>query len=439
MMIKHPLKITLAAITLLLLASSSFAQKYGKDSSLCVRNMNIFHPDVENKSIGTSTLTAWRWCYKNCPQSTKLIFTDGDAIYKHLVEQNKTNKELKAAYVDTLMMLYDTRIQYFGEEAKVLSYKALYLYKYENNKLESLAEVVDWIEKSNELSGTYAFYYMPQIHFGALLTLAKYDKIDKASIIDKYFVASEQIDAEIAKKDRYEENWIEYKAKVDEMMEPFLKCDELLPIYDEKLKLELTKDELGKMLQLMEKKRCQDSKTYKLAAQKLCALEPSSKCKSALADIYYREGNYSEATKYVNEAISLEKNAAAQSQNYLILADIYLKQGSLQSTLNACNKALEYNPNNGNAYILIAGVYASMAKNCKDFDAQAAYWVIVDTYAKAKSVDASISDKANSGIAKYSKYFPSKQDIFFKNLKIGDSYQVDCLGKSTIIRAKVEE
>jgi hypothetical protein len=50
-------------------------------------------------------------------------------------------------------------------------------------------------------------------------------------------------------------------------------------------------------------------------------------------------------------------------------------------------------------------------------------------------VDASVASEANSKIKKYSEYFPGKEDAFFKNIKDGDSYTVECwIGESTTVR-----
>ena len=65
-------------------------------------------------------------------------------------------------------------------------------------------------------------------------------------------------------------------------------------------------------------------------------------------------------------------------------------------------------------------------------------WAATDMWNKAKSVDPSLASKANSRIAKYRKYYPTKGDIFQRGLKVGGSYKIACLGVTTTIRAAVE-
>jgi hypothetical protein len=55
---------------------------------------------------------------------------------------------------------------------------------------------------------------------------------------------------------------------------------------------------------------------------------------------------------------------------------------------------------------------------------------------KAKSIDPSVSAKANQMINQYTQYMPTKGDIFQHLMKIGDPYFVPCwIQESTIIRA----
>ena len=66
---------------------------------------------------------------------------------------------------------------------------------------------------------------------------------------------------------------------------------------------------------------------------------------------------------------------------------------------------------------------------------KAIYWLAVDYLNKAKSIDPSVADKANSKIASYKKYFPTKEDCFFKGIKEGQTVEVGCwIGESTKAR-----
>ena len=82
-------------------------------------------------------------------------------------------------------------------------------------------------------------------------------------------------------------------------------------------------------------------------------------------------------------------------------------------------------------------MYATSAKECGDNDLtnRVAYWAAVDKYYKAKSVDPSVEDLANTKINTFSQYFPAHETIFFYDLKKGDSYTVGCwINETTTVR-----
>ena len=52
-------------------------------------------------------------------------------MYHHKIKQDNANKVF---YLDTLMLIYDTRIQYFGNKEKVFGSKGSDLLKYDPSR-----------------------------------------------------------------------------------------------------------------------------------------------------------------------------------------------------------------------------------------------------------------------------------------------------------------
>jgi len=102
-------------------------------------------------------------------------------------------------------------------------------------------------------------------------------------------------------------------------------------------------------------------------------------------------------------------------------------------------KAIKLKPNWGAPYILIGKLYASSGPLCgpgTGWDSQIVTWVAIDKWNKAKRVDPSVANEANRLIRQYSKYMPSKGDIFQRNLTEGGTYKVKCwIQETTTIRA----
>ena len=81
----------------------------GEDSSRCIEYSSYSREYCKQKMYADA-LNYWRWAFNNCPKSTENIYRDGIIIYKDLMNQATANKK---AYIDTLNLIYDTRIKYF--------------------------------------------------------------------------------------------------------------------------------------------------------------------------------------------------------------------------------------------------------------------------------------------------------------------------------------
>jgi hypothetical protein len=82
-------------------------------------------------------------------------------------------------------------------------------------------------------------------------------------------------------------------------------------------------------------------------------------------------------------------------------------------------------------------MYAESMDQCggDQFEKQAVLWAAVDKFIQARQVDESLATEANGYISSYKPRFPSKQDIFFHNYEIGDTYTVGCwINEQTTVR-----
>jgi len=104
---------------------------------------------------------------------------------------------------------------------------------------------------------------------------------------------------------------------------------------------------------------------------------------------------------------------------------------------SAALAAIQCNPNNGEAYILIGQAYAAYAPNYGEdaFDHASVYWAAVDKFQKAKSVDPNVADKAQELISTYTPHFPSKEEAFFRSVTDGGKVQIgDWINETTTAR-----
>jgi hypothetical protein len=91
----------------------------------------------------------------------------------------------------------------------------------------------------------------------------------------------------------------------------------------------------------------------------------------------------------------------------------------------------------GKAYILLGDAYVASRENLgDDFQQRTAFWAAADMYQKATSVNPDLREEANQKLAECRGLYPNKEDIFFRDLKDGDTYLVGgCINGYTTIRS----
>jgi len=122
---------------------------------------------------------------------------------------------------------------------------------------------------------------------------------------------------------------------------------------------------------------------------------------------------------------------------HYLLASVYFQIKELSKSRSQCYEVLKIKPNNGKIYILIGDLYSTSAKQCggDDLKDKVAYWAAVDKYKKAKSVDSSVTELANTKINTFTQYFPNTETIFFYDLEKGETYKIECwINETTTVR-----
>ena len=180
------------------------------------------------------------------------------------------------------------------------------------------------------------------------------------------------------------------------------------------------------MLRRLGSANCDETPLFSDATEKLYELEPSAEAAFNMARRFLKRDDAERAKNYYMQAMEQETDKELLSKYYYEYAlFVFAKEHALQEARNFAKKALEARPNYCEALILIGDIYAASSRNFgqDDFERSSVFWVAVDYYERARSnpdcaVDA--SKKAND----YRKYFPSKEEAFFRSLQEGQTYKV---------------
>ena len=422
-------KLIILVVAILAVFSVGAQSKYGADEQKCKENLSMFREYYKQKNYDDA-YNPWRWAYVNCPESSGNIFKNAPKILKAKMKADKANK---SAYVDTLMMVFDDRIKYFGKEGYVLGIKGYELIVVDKSRSE---EALGYLKRSIELEGNNASVQAVFGYIKAIVNLEKSGVKAKSDVIEAYSVVSEVIDYNIVNETKMAVHFVKYSEKVEELFTPYANCDDLIALFSVKFD-PATEDVnlLKRIIKVLDNKKCTDSDLFFSASSRLYELEPSSASADQMSKMSIAKGKSSNAISFAKKAIELEEDANAKAKYYLGLADAYRSAGSFSSARGAVYSALELRSGWGEAYMNLGNIYVLGAKSCDgDFEKQTVYWIAVDAFKQALS-DAETKDRASKSINTYSKYFPTKENCFFNGVTAGGKHTVACwINKKTTAR-----
>lgn len=409
---------------------------HGEDSARCVRNTSFYREFVKQNNF-KDAVVGWRMVLAECPKSSKNVYIDGVRIMKFFIDKEK-DLVVKEKYIDTLMMVYDMRIQHFGEKGYVLGRKSVDSYFYRNSKPEDIQQAYADAEESINLLQEKSSEATVQTYMIATVALFKAGQLDNAKVIDNYTRTMSLLDQMITAENS--KLATDVKAGIDQLFgtSGAADCKSLIPVYEPKFNEKPNDlDNLKNILRILSMAKCEDSKLFVSASENLYLLEPSAESAYNMARIFANREEYNKSIDYYNKAIDQQTNNDLKAKWYYEMATIYFKIGSKQSSRAAALNAIKLKDNWGDPYILIGLLYAGSANDCgsNQLERKAAYWAAVDKMQTAKRVDPSCAEKANKFIGDFAPYYPNKEDAFFYGVKEGDAYTVGCwIGETTTAR-----
>jgi len=501
--------------------SAQSESKYGADSVACVTNMSMYREYFKQweaakfapESFSPEMVTAWREVFFNCPRASQLTYTNGEKIMDYYI---RTNPAKRDAYIDTLNMLMDKRIESFPNDPKtgasqvanIMGRKGLLIYTYNKNRYEEAYNVLREAVAldPSQLQGAYIDAY-----FKATIDMVNNGKAEKMTVINVYQELSEVVDNNIealaeaasqevsdpiglteeelieawGRPDNVEENEVEgvntknlsygtivvgivngrvetfldanneigkrfakstksitinkgVKNNLDNLFQPFASCEDLIKVFSAKMKE--TPDDvtlLKRITTILDKKDCTEDKLFLDAAVRLNELEPSPEASYSLGIKFFKDKKYSDAATFFEQATNTENNDR-KYRAYRNLGMCYQNLGNMSRARETFRRAAQVDPTNGEPYLLIGMLYAESAKQYTDeIERGAVYSAAVDKCNRAKTIDPSCAEKANSLIRAYSAAYPSMETIFFNDYSEGQSFNVGgWIGETTTIRAR---
>ena len=402
-----------------------------------ILNSNFLKESYENRDYDAATRYL-RDLLKSCPGASVAIYQRGANVYKQKINRAKSVAE-KNAYVDSLMMIYDKRAEYFGDSAKqgrdfILDQKAR---EYLAFRPDDRAGIRKLFREAIEAGGNNADPETVVAYFSNLCD--DYRNTDE--------VMPDEVLSEYERLQPYFESHpgaAEYKNQFDNAfgLSGAASCENLERLFSARLAA-APEDEalLAQAVSLMSRAQC-DSEFFLATAEKYYTVKPSSETALALAQIFQNKGDFTKAMSYLNEALAVEKSDVERQKLLTRIGLVGLAANDVASAAAAARQARDLNPEDGVPYFVLAQCYGLSAAACGGFAGQAAFWAAYDTMSKALELlpsDSEYVEHAKKSLATFRSNFPNSEECFFNELQSGARYTVTsgtAAGVTTTVRPR---
>ena len=437
------LLISVAAIARIGSSKVSAQGKYGPDRTECIKYLSYYTEYYKQKNYDAA-LPNWRQAYKYCPPTSRYsMLSDGTTLIRNLIQKNQNNPVYKEKLVDSLMTLYNQRVEFWPKYAtSSLNNMALDMYNYMKDEPAKLLEGLTGVIEQTK-SKTRPNIFLFQI--STAVDLYKNGLLDPETVISIYETGVQYL-GEITPKNDVEARSIE--KTITDFESVFItsqvaSCDNLITLFTPRYEadpqnLELSKN-IVRMMSLTE--GCMDNDLFLNAVQTVYTLEPSHTSAYYLYRLYSSRNDVDNAIKFIEEAVASEESDAAADANYLFeLAAFSFKNGKNAKAYEAAQKVVELDPAMaGKAYMLIGTIWGSTVCGGNEIERRAPYWVAVDYMQKAKNADPALADDANNYIRQYSAYYPQTAEAFMYDVTDGQSYTVSCGGMRAVTTVRTQK
>jgi tetratricopeptide (TPR) repeat protein len=379
----------------------------------------------------------------NAPKWNTKLYVDAATIYDGLATAEKDPAK-KKIFIDSLMIIYDLRLQNCGDEVNVLNRKAGANVKHNINNKEKAQELLAMFDRVYEISGNnvndnlleayISVIYVNFIAFKGSLTdeqiLTRYDKL--MAVIDAK-IAKVQQEGKTADIDKYKK----IKANIDDKLIKMVpvNCNFVKKNLEPKFRANPKDLPLAKKIfKFMLEDNCADDPLWLDAAlvihetEKDCGLAKNLGKRFIATDLAKAEG-------FFKEAQTLCTSPNDKADILILLGAVEAKKNNSRGARELFRQAGAANPANKDSFEKIGDLYMNACDECckrvSKAEDRLIYIAAYDMYARAGNQQKMASARAQ---------FPSVTELFELNWKEGEKKTISCwVGETVTLRTRGKE
>jgi tetratricopeptide (TPR) repeat protein len=457
-------KIAMLALALIS-ATGIYAQKgvedgsrygHGEDSIEVIKNISIYTEYYKTNNFKDAYENGWKEVFRNAPWASVNTYNYGIKILRNLYNDAKAAKdeEKMAQYSEELFQLYEQRVKYLDQlnsiaqnkmtEADIMGQYGHDFRSY--NPRVSISRAYEILRRAVDLGKEKTQYYVLNDLMAVSAQRYKNNKNNEEyrdALLQDYVDCANYIDVFIANEesDKVREAAVKVKEAIDNQFATSgaADCESLQNIYGPKIEDNKENAEyLDKVIKLMTMFQCNSSDAFFAASEYAYQLNRTAKTAKNLGTLYLKQRDDADkALDYYNQSIELDEDKVNMADTHYAIAYIYLTKKDYDRCRSSLQKCIANNPNKGDAYILMAQLYAIKYKWSDDNALnRCAFYAAIDKLETAKKVDPSVAEKANSLIKEYKGQTENLiEDLFMLGYKAGDQIQIKgWINETTTIR-----
>ncbi len=416
----------------------------GKDSINCIKNLSLYREFFKHNNY-KDAITPWRVVFSECPAASERMYVEGITMYRGFIDAASNNPARRGALIDTMMLIYERRAKYFGGEGNILGRKGIDLLRYRRTDSDGRPDIVameegyGYLKRSIELQKNKSRDAVMVTFISAAITLNKSGKIEDGQAIEDYFIVTALLDQLIKKGGS---RWPKAKGMIDENMlnSGLLTCDALNSYFEPQFEANKSdKEFLQKVIRFYASSGCDRSDVYVAASEQMYEIEPGPESAHQLGILFIAKSDFKKAATYLKMAVAGDNiDNSTRAEWFYELCIVSSANKDYCEAITYAREAIVNKSNYGKAYLALGdAIIASRDNLGSDFEQRTAFWVAADKYTKGKSVDPSVASDANKKLNDYASQYPNHEEVFFRDMKDGDSYQVKgCINEYTTVRSR---
>lgn len=380
-------------------------------------------------------MTPLNWLFTNNPNLNPAIYINGVKNLNNIIKAG-VDDERKLRLQDSILWMYDMRLEHFENDASTMDRKAFEAFKMYYNKPAKYPMLSELYASAYEMNGPDISYFNLNTYMMLATNFYKTNpqQMPAEKVLDVHTLISETIDQQ-RKAGGNKERLKKEQDKVDGFLGSIgdiLNCDfiegKLVPNFRENPSDITT---AKKIFSYSVRAKCTNEPYFLEASETVYASQPTYELAKVLGNKYIGTEGYEKAIEYHQKAMELAESEDEKAETALGLALASSKLGKKVLARKHAYESLSFKPGNPAAYNLIGNLYFTSFNQCQGGESKVidrgVFIAAYDMYQKA-------GNKAQMQASK--EQFPSIEEIFNESYEEGQKITVGCWINETVTIAR---